>query len=281
MLVTGQSVDARGSQRVQKDFGMTLALDHVVIAVADLGRAIADYRGLGFTVEEGGEHPGRGSRNALVVFADGSYFELITFSRPDPEFRWCQVLDQAGPGLVDFALLPDDIDRNVAAIQSRGLDFESPVDGGRARPDGLRLEWKTARSPSSDTPFFCGDVTPRALRVPEGEVRHHSNGAQGIGVVVVAVSNLDRSLARYAALLDEPPALPFTLPGLGLRLAQLRLGQTTIVLASPAGNVPSKNLVAAHLETRGEGPVSIGLTGAKPKILDSALTHGAPLEFVG
>ncbi|HEY0329654.1 MAG TPA: VOC family protein [Rhodopseudomonas sp.] len=253
-----------------------------MIAVADLAQAIADYRRLGFTVEEGGEHPGRGSRNALVVFADGSYFELIAFSRPDPDFRWWRVLDRAGPGLVDFALLPDDIDRDVAAIQSRGLDVESPIEGGRARPDGVRLEWKTARSPSSDTPFFCGDVTPRALRVvPEGAVRSHRNGAQGIGVVVVAVSDLDRSIARYSALLGEPAALSFVLPGSGLRLAQLRIGQTTVVLASPSGNGSSDKLIAAHLGTRGEGPVSIGLTGAKPAILDPALTHGAALEFIG
>lgn len=260
---------------------MTFSLDHIVIAVADLGQAIADYRRLGFTVEAGGEHPGRGSRNALVVFADGSYFELISFVRPDPDFRWWRVLDRSGPGLVDFALLPNDIDRDVAAIQSRGLDFDAPVDGGRARPDGARLEWKTARSPSSDTPFFCGDVTPRALRVPEGAVRSHQNGAQGVGVVVVAVADLERSLTRYAALFGEAPASSFALPGSGLRLAQLRAGPTTIVLAAPAGNGSLHTQVADHLAARGEGPVSIGLIGAAPAILDRALTHGAPIEFIG
>ncbi len=45
-----------------------IGLDHVVIAVSDLERAIADYCALGFTVEPGGSHPGRTSHNALVAF---------------------------------------------------------------------------------------------------------------------------------------------------------------------------------------------------------------------
>lgn len=260
---------------------MGFAIDHVVIAVADLAQAIVDYRRLGFTVEEGGEHPGRGSKNALVVFADGSYFELIAFARPTPDFRWWRVLDQAGPGFVDFALLPNDIDRDVAAAQSRGLDFEAPVDGGRARPDGERLVWKTARSPQSDTPFFCGDVTPRALRVPEGAVRQHPNNAQGIGSVVVAVSDLDRSIARYAALFDERPAPAFALPGLGLRVAHLGAGHGSITLATPSGEGEAGSAIAVHLARRGEGPFSVGLIGGATGPLDRALSHGALLDFIG
>ena len=53
------------------------SLDHLVIAVHDLDRSIADYRSMGFTVNPGGRHPGRSSHNALIVFADGAYIELI------------------------------------------------------------------------------------------------------------------------------------------------------------------------------------------------------------
>lgn len=260
---------------------MGFQIDHVVVAVANLDQVIADYRRLGFTVEAGGEHPGRGSRNALVVFADGSYFELIAFDRPTPDFRWWQVLDRSGPGLVDYALLPRAIDSDVAAAQSRGLDFEDPVDGGRARPDGERLEWKTARSPQSDTPFFCGDVTARSLRVPEGAVRQHSNGATGIGSVVVAVTDIDRSVSRYAALFGGAAAPVRALPGLGVRVAHLAAGHGVITLISPSGDGAAGKAVAAHLERRGEGPFAIGLTGAKAGALDLDLSHGAPLEFIG
>ena len=49
---------------------MTLALDHVVIAVNDLARSVEEYRALGFTVYPGGDHHGRSSHNALMVLAE-------------------------------------------------------------------------------------------------------------------------------------------------------------------------------------------------------------------
>ncbi len=259
---------------------MSFSLDHVVVAVADLDRAIADWRRLGFNVLEGGEHPGRGSKNALVVFADGSYFELIAFGQPTPDFRWWRVLDEAGPGLVDFALLPADIEADVAAARERGLDIDPPVPGSRNRPDGAFLEWKTARSPGSDVPFLCGDVTDRSLRVPEGDARVHSNGARGVASIVVAVADLESSLGRWAAFLGTPPAISVALPGLGLRIAHLAIGATTVTLASSAGVGPAGAAVAAHLEARGEGPYSVGLLGPTSVRLDPARTHGAPLDFV-
>ena len=74
---------------------MSLPLDHIVIAVQDLERTIADYQSLGFNVLRGGEHPGRSTHNALVVFADGAYFELIAWRAAAPEERWWQqLLDQ-------------------------------------------------------------------------------------------------------------------------------------------------------------------------------------------
>ena len=85
---------------------MPLALDHIVIAVADLDRAMVDYRALGFQVLPGGQHPGRTSHNALVVFADGAYLELIAWRAPAPEERWYRTLSAHGEGLVDYALLP-------------------------------------------------------------------------------------------------------------------------------------------------------------------------------
>ena len=45
---------------------MSLTLDHVVILVTDLGRAIEDYASLGFTVRRGGVHAVGATHNALV-----------------------------------------------------------------------------------------------------------------------------------------------------------------------------------------------------------------------
>ena len=182
---------------------MSLTLDHIVIAVHDLDTTIADYTALGFNVQRGGDHPGRSTHNALVVFADGSYFELIAWKQPAPQERWWQLLQRHGEGIIDFALLPRSVADTVTQAGQRGLVLDGPLEGGRLRPDGERLHWQTARPPSTDLPFLCGDVTPRALRVPEGDARRHANGRKGIARVSVAVHDVDASLGRYEALLGE------------------------------------------------------------------------------
>ncbi|MGF6240407.1 catechol 2,3-dioxygenase-like lactoylglutathione lyase family enzyme [Paraburkholderia sp. GAS38] len=97
---------------------MTLSLDHVVIRVRDLEQTIADYNELGFTVQRGGTHADGATHNALIGFADGSYFELIAFLRDAPEHRWWDADYRVGDGLVDFALLPE---HGAAGAPPRGL----------------------------------------------------------------------------------------------------------------------------------------------------------------
>ncbi len=236
---------------------MPMALDHVVIAVASLDEAVADYRRAGFNVIAGGRHPGRNTANALAVFDDGSYLELIAYSAPSPEERWWRVLDAAGEGLVDFALWPDDIDAAVAAARERGLSELTAVPGARQRPDGVQIAWSSARQVRHDLPFLCADITPRALRVPEGEVRRHANGARGIAEVQVAVHDVAASLARYRMLLG-PDAVADD--------GRVRLHGFDAVLHAEPGR------------PRGEGPSAIVLkadaAGSQGPI-DPALTHGA------
>lgn len=264
---------------------MRFALDHVVIAVGDLERTIADYRALGFTVHPGGRHPGRTSHNALVVFEDGAYLELIAWTAPNPAERWNTAHLAHGDGYMDFALIPADVPRAIEEARSRGATMNGPVDGGRVRPDGVELQWQTGRQVTWDLPFFCGDVTPRALRVPEGEVRKHANGATGIATVTVAVADLEASLARYRALLGPAVATtaPIELPGLGLRLGVVEIAGAAIVLAQPTELASSSAAIeiAHRLAGRGEGPCAMTIrTGSGERhALDLAATHGALVEL--
>lgn len=245
---------------------MGFCLDHVVIAVSDLASAVADYSALGFTVYPGGVHHGGVSHNALVIFADGSYFELIAYRQAAPDVRWWQVLSRAGEGLVDFALLPEDTGRDVAAARGRGLDLDGPIAGGRLRPDGARLDWQTVRPSTTDLPFWCGDVTPRALRVPEGDMRVHANGVTGIAALKVAVKDVATSVARYAALAG-PDAVSRANGS-----ARVTVGAATFELAGDEA-------ARAHIAQRGEGPMSLVLRGAAAKTLDEKLAHGATLSI--
>lgn len=256
---------------------MPLSIDHIVIAVADLEAAVRDYAALGFTVLPGGEHP-RGSRNALVVFEDGAYLEIIAFPRPVPDFRWWQVLDRAGPGLVDYAVLPDDFEADLARARAAGIVMDGPIEGGRLQPDGARLAWRSARPPEPDIPFLVTDVTPRDLRVPAGAARRHPNGVTGVAGVTAAVQDLVSSTARYRALLGREPVARGGVPGLGFGLVQFRIGRQTLSLVEPRG--PAAAASSAHLVARGQGAYAISFYGPEDAPLDIGLTHGAPLEIV-
>lgn len=238
---------------------MVFSLDHVVIAVSDLEATIADYRALGFTVYPGGVHHGGVSHNALVIFADGAYFELIAYRQAAPDVRWWQVLSKAGEGFADFALLPENAARDAAAARERGLDVVGPTAGGRVRLDGARLDWQIVRPKTTDLPFWCGDVTPRNLRVPEGDMRAHANGVTGVASLKVAVADVAKSAARYAAL-----------AGAGaVNGARVTLGATTFELVADV----------THVAARGEGPMSLVLRGPAVKTLDTKLAHGAVLTI--
>ena len=158
---------------------MVRAIDHIVIAVDDLAQASADYDQAGFTVTPGGEHTDGATHNALVSFGDGAYFELIAFKVPGPlpDHRWWAKLAK-GEGTVDFALLSDDLEREANRLRQAGVAVNGPRDGGRTRPDGQRLAWRTMMLTADDVPlpFVIEDLTAHDLRVPTGAATQHALG---------------------------------------------------------------------------------------------------------
>src|SRR5712691_6594820 len=105
---------------------MISAIDHIVILVHDLDRAVRDYMALGFTVVPGGEHADGRSRNALIAFADGAYLELIAFKDNIVPETHHFYRPNSPEGLVTYALLPTDVDADIQAARARGLDLDGP-----------------------------------------------------------------------------------------------------------------------------------------------------------
>jgi catechol 2,3-dioxygenase-like lactoylglutathione lyase family enzyme len=254
---------------------MITGIDHVVIWVNDLDAASVDYVNLGFTVVPGGEHTGGVTRNALVCFMDGSYLELIAANGELPESHFFY-RQHGQEGLVTFALLPDDIEKDIARARKRGLELEGPTPGGRTRPDGKEVKWQTAKPPTHDLPFLCGDVTPRELRVPTGAARLHTNGIKGIGGILLAVEDIEASKKRYRALLGREPMVGPPDPD-GPAVA-FSLGDATIVVIQPTQGGMRDYLVA-----RGEGPYGLIMrSGASsgPRNIDPDETHGVGMAIV-
>jgi catechol 2,3-dioxygenase-like lactoylglutathione lyase family enzyme len=254
-------------------------IDHIVIMVNDLAAARQDYTALGFTVVDGGSHAANPTHNLLIIFADGGYLEIIAL-RPGagaPRSARLQKWLQAGPGLVDFALLPPDIEADIIRGRRQGLLIEAAAPGGRLRPDGQQIAWKTANLKGAGLPFFCADVTPRSLRVPGGPARQHPNGVTGLADITIAIADLAASQRQYWALLDTDPQPAGAIPD--AKTTHFSLGPTTITLAQPA--TPASPL-QAYLASGGERPYHLTLytTQSIPTLnLDLTQTHHARISL--
>ena len=252
---------------------MLTAIDHLVIVVSDLEAAIEDYRGLGFTVVPGGRHPGVGTYNALIAFADTSYIELIGFYEPRANHRWWAPL-QRGGGLVDFCLQTDDLAGDLQALRRAGVDIGDPETRNRTRPDGVEVRWTfaLARDPHRGVaPFIIADVTGRDVRVPSE--RSHANRVTGMGTVTVAVSDIAPVRGWYAKVLGrtgEDIRRP-DVAGTGVRFP---VGPHTCDFVAPAHE---GSPLADWLAQRGPSPYAVRLKAGAgtPRPLDLSRTHGA------
>ncbi|KAI0081413.1 hypothetical protein K474DRAFT_1656547 [Panus rudis PR-1116 ss-1] len=176
----------------------TNILDHIVYLAAPekLQDTIEEWRKQGYTVIPGGTHADGLTENALVALKDGIYIELISFVHSIEHYppgspsriarenhTWAKKLPN---GYIDYAFLgnngwpsiAESINRRAEERKEgsagREVRYEKESKGGRTRLDGVKLEWViSARKAFGEgkedvigrLPFFCGDVTPRELRV--------------------------------------------------------------------------------------------------------------------
>jgi len=163
---------------------MTLHLDHVVIYVADLNRAMADYTALGFTVTRGGAHAR--TENALISFADGTYLELLALKpgKTRPIIRMAARLGliersaekktdmywrllrwiSSGSGIVDWCAGTDDIAATLESWERAGLDHLGHQAFDRTRPDGKIAKWYL----DGPAVFDRGYIAPGGPRAKSG-----------------------------------------------------------------------------------------------------------------
>ncbi|KAK0455206.1 glyoxalase-like domain-containing protein [Desarmillaria tabescens] len=209
----------------------TRILDHLVHLTppGTVQQASDSFKSLGFKVLEGGTHADGLTSNVLVVMADGVYLELIAFTHAASWYplgsderhrreshRWAT----KQPGWIDFAFLGNgskttrisDIINACARLEGSGTIYQSEVEVGRIRPDGVELKGLiTSPAEEGVLPFFCGDLMPRELRVPlqpPSNVVHRCT-ASGIAHIRVLAENrsIQHLSQQFTSVIGERPVL--------------------------------------------------------------------------
>jgi Glyoxalase-like domain len=140
----------------------SLRLDHLVYATPDLSLGVDTIEKLlGVKATPGGQHPGLGTRNALVALGPSSYLEIIG---PDPDQpkpagpRRFGIDELKAPRIVRWVVKGTELDTLVRMAAQRGVKLGRVIPGSRRRPDGVVLSWRYT-DPNTDVadglvPFF-------------------------------------------------------------------------------------------------------------------------------
>src|SRR5690242_12436291 len=93
----------------------------------------------------GGQHPGEGTRNALLRLGPASYLELIA---PDPAQpapprpRWLGLDTLTGPRLITWAARATELERRRREALAAGIRLGEVRAGRRETTDGRVLSWR-------------------------------------------------------------------------------------------------------------------------------------------
>jgi len=160
---------------------MPLAIDHLVYAVPDLAEATnAIEAAWGVRPAFGGQHA-TGTHNALLALGPTTYLEIIALDPAQTDRSQAYFgmnVPPITPSLRTWAARTPDVQATVDRAIAQGYTPGAIRDGGRLRPDGVRLSWRNTLwagpwPPVGDglVPFLIqwGDGTPHpAADAPAG-----------------------------------------------------------------------------------------------------------------
>ena len=203
-----------------------MQIDHLVYGTTDLARGVSEIEKLlGVVPTPGGQHPGGGTRNALVSLGPGSYLEIIGPDPDQPQPTGPRVfgLDTlTASRLVTWAAKGTGLDRLHAQARRQGVPLGAVESGSRRRPDGMMLTWQLT-DPSTAiadgiVPFF----------IDWGTSQHPATAAaKGASLVSLRAEHPDpRSVERMLRIL-----------GLDLAVVPGARPALVAVIDSPRGRV--------------------------------------------
>jgi hypothetical protein len=175
-------------------------IDHLVYATPDLAVGIQRIEAmLGVRATPGGQHPGEGTRNALVSLGPASYLEIIARDpeQPEPDTpRKFGIDTLRSPRLVTWAAKGSDLGLLVADARRRGVMLGDVIPGSRRTPSGALLSWHitSQRTVIADglVPFF----------IDWGQTPHPAATA-GTGATLIALRAEHPDAERVRKILDQ------------------------------------------------------------------------------
>jgi len=121
-------------------------VDHLVYATPDLDAGIRSIEQLlGVRASAGGQHPGLGTRNALVALGPATYLEIIG---PDPDQpslgrpRRFGIDSLKAPQIVGWVAKGKSLEAFAARAHENHVMIGDVIAGSRKRPDGIVLAWR-------------------------------------------------------------------------------------------------------------------------------------------
>lgn len=225
---------------------MTPVLDHVVLAVADLEAAAADYtRLLGRAPSWHGGHPTFGTRNVLYRL-DDTYLELL--APHDPAGPLSQVvraaLGERAERAFALALGVPDVARAVAEARTHGVAAGDPAPGeGSDDTSGRVRTWQSAFvDPASVRGLqllLIQHTTPADALPPARPLADVASICTTVDHVVVFTEDLEASVALWTGAFGLAVLWRRDFPERGTRNAGLDLGGVTLELITRSDRAPS------------------------------------------
>jgi hypothetical protein len=136
-------------------------MDHLVLAVPNLalGIELVEQK-TGVRACFGGQHPGRGTHNALLSLGSRQYLEIIAMDPMQAQAQYLlfpELRFLSQPRLIAWAVAVESLVETAKWAKAENLEATGPLAGSRTQADGSLLAWKTLRigGPSAEgLPFF-------------------------------------------------------------------------------------------------------------------------------
>jgi catechol 2,3-dioxygenase-like lactoylglutathione lyase family enzyme len=217
---------------------MLETLDHVILAVGDLGAATRTWgRLLGRRPSWVGEHAGAGTRNTLFRL-ENTYLQLLAPDGPgavgDALRAW---LEARGEGPLGLAFGCGDAEACRTRLEAQGLAPGAIEKGiGRDVESGAFREWLRVPLPLDRTRgvllFAIEHRSPAELLPLAGAVGGEAATVHGLDHVVVQTRDPEATIALYRDGLGLRLALDRTFEAWGMRLLFFRVGGVTVEIAA-------------------------------------------------